>query len=84
MTQRENLMSNFKIFLKNENKITAYQKVCDTAKSEEVYTALSAYNKKKNPTINNLSFYTSKLVKEKKKQRKNKSKWKPMTLKKGR
>ena len=38
----------------------------------------------KNPTINNLSFYTSKLVKEKKKQRKNKSKWKPMTLKKGR
>ena len=83
MTQRENLMSNFKIFLKNENKITAYQKVCDTAKSEEVYTALSAYNQK-NPTINNLSFYTSKLVKEKKKQRKNKSKWKPMTLKKGR
>lgn len=47
MTQRENLMSNFKIFLKNENKITAYQKVCDTAKSVEVYTALSAYNKKK-------------------------------------
>ena len=47
MTQRENLMSNFKIFLKNENKITAYQKVCDTAKSVEVYTVLSAYNKKK-------------------------------------
>ena len=83
MTQRENLMRNFKIFLKNENKITAYQKVCDTAKSVEVYTALSAYNKKK-PTINNLSFYISKLVKEKKKQRKNKSQWKPVTLKKGR
>ena len=50
--------------------------------SKEVYTALNAYNKKKNPTINNLSFYISKLVKEKKKQRKNKSKRKPMTLKK--
>ena len=37
----------------------------------------------KKPTINNLSFYTSKPVKEKKKQRKNKSNWKPMTLKKG-
>ena len=38
MTQRENLMRNFKIFLKNENKITAYQKVCDTAKSVKRYT----------------------------------------------
>ena len=45
MTHRENLMSNFKIFLKNENKITAYQKVCDTAKSVKRYT-MSAYNKK--------------------------------------
>ena len=77
-------MRNFKIFLQNENKITTYQKVCDNSKiSKEVYTALSAYNQK-NPTINNLSFYISKLVKEKKKQRKNKSKRKPMTLKKGR
>ena len=47
MTQRENPMSNFKIFLKNENKITAYQKVCDNSKiSKEVYTVLSVYNKK--------------------------------------
>ena len=54
--------------------------------SKEVYTTLSAYNNNnnKNPTINNLSFYISKLVKEKKKQRKNKSKHKPLTLKKGR
>jgi len=82
MGQRENLMRKFKIFLQNENKITTYQKVCDNSKiSKEVYTALSAYNQK-NPTINNLSFYISKLVKEKKKQRKNKSKRKPMTLKK--
>ena len=49
MGQRENLMRNFKIFLQNENKITTYQKVCDTAKSVEVYTVLSAYNKKKKP-----------------------------------
>ena len=45
MGQRENLMRNFKIFLQNENKITTYQKVCDTAKSVKKYT-MSAYNKK--------------------------------------
>ena len=47
MGQRENLMRNFKIFLQNENKITTYQKVYDNSKiSKEVYTVLSAYNKK--------------------------------------
>ena len=38
MGQRETLMRNFKIFLQNENKITTYQKLCDTAKSVKRYT----------------------------------------------